>query len=147
MKKNIFLIIAIVAIMASALVGCTGKNKPSTSSGGNNATPQRGGNVYDPKDHFAAVPVDIDFVENWMLPTDGVITEVELENTGLGIYRIRVQGITTAQCDNYISTLESKGMAKGFDKCVNADVVIDFTKTFLKDKPEESELTLRIYEK
>ena len=142
MKKNIFLIIAIVAVMALALAGCTGKNEAAPQN-----TAQRGGNVYDPKDHFTAVPVDIDFVENWMLPTDGVITEVELENEVLGIYRIRVEGITKAQCENYEKTLESKGMVFGFDSCNNGKVLIDFTKTYLKDKAEESVLTLRTYER
>ena len=145
--KKVFFVIASVAIMALVLVGCSGKsNSNSQSSNSNNSTQsasQGGGSTYNPRDHYTAVDVNIDFVENWMLPTDGVITEVIVENEVFGIYRVRVEGISKAQCEKYEETLKSRGMVFGFDTCNNADVVIDFTKTYLRDNPEDSTLTLR----
>jgi hypothetical protein len=152
--KKIIAITLVMVLALSLLTACGdgGGGSSNTPSGGNNtpsgnnSTPSgnNGGDTYDPKDHFTAVEVDIDFVEDWMLPTDGVITEVELENDVLMIYKITVEGISKAQSENYEKTLESKGMANFMDTWGNNDVSIDFTKTFLKDKPEDSSLVLRI---
>jgi hypothetical protein len=134
-------VIALAIGMVMVSCGSGNSNKQSVTSNGS------GTNNYNPKEHITAVPVNIDFVEDWMLPTDGVITEVKLENDVLGIYKIRIEGINKAQFKKYEKVLESKGMVKGFDKFSNDNVVIDFTKTYLRDKAEESVLTLRINKK
>lgn len=137
--KNIVITLAI----GLTLVSCGGNSKKQKAE----TATSESSSSYNPKEHFTAVKVNIDFIEDWMLPTDGVITEVEFEDAGLGIYRIRVDGISKAQCEKYEKMLESKGMVFGFDACNNGKVVIDFTKTFLKDSPEKSILTLRFYKR
>ena len=146
MKKKIT--IALVSVLLICfLIACSGKSNNASSNSSGSTQSGRASNAYNPKDHFTAVSVDIDFVRDWMLPTDGVITEVELEDKGLGIYRIRVQGITKSQCGNYEKTLEANGLAGFIDTYSNKEIVIDFTRTYLTDKAEESVLTLRIYER
>jgi hypothetical protein len=161
MRKHIFLVLALA--LAFTLAACggnetpaaltgSGTTPPTTQGGSDTTTPSstpdnNGGDHYNPNDHFTAVPVDIDFVEDWMLPTDGVITEVELEDEGLGIYMIRIEGISKAQKENFEKTLESKGMGNFMDTWSDDAVVIDFTNTFLEDKAEGSILILRMYER
>jgi len=140
-----------IGVMALAIgmfaVSCgSGGNKQQSGAATITANNKSSDN-YNPKEQFTAVPVNIDFVEDWMLPADGVITEVKLEDEGLGIYAVRIEGISKTQCEKYQKTLETKGMVFGFDACNNGKVVIDFTKTFLKDKAEDSVLTLHFYKK
>jgi hypothetical protein len=142
-KSMIALVIGLVVVSCS---GRSGNQQSGTAASetAQQATPSKS----DLRERYKEIErPKVEFIADWMLPTDGVITEFILEDEGLGIYKISVQGITKSQCEPYKKTLESKGMVKGFDTFSNNDVVNNFTNTFLNDKVEESVLILRIYKR
>jgi hypothetical protein len=146
--------IAIGLVMASC--GGRGGNQQSGT-----ATAESSGQAakVNLADHYEAVErPKVDFIEDWMLPADGILTEAKEENPVFKIWKFTVGGLNKAQYEKYQKTLEAKGMkvAAAVDKTYfndSAEISI-YTGYFREDGGgqrswgyESSSLTIRIAKK
>ena len=69
-------------------------------------------------DHYTAVTKpNIAYIEDWMIPTDGILAYVNEQIKGVQT-RMSVGGMTWAQYESYMKTLEKHGMTKNLNSSV-----------------------------
>ena len=108
-----------IAIMAIGMVmvfcgGGSGKQQ-STATGEPSAASIEKVNI---SDHYKAVAKpNIAYIEDWMIPADGILAYVNEEIKGVQT-RMSVGGMTWAQYESYMKTLEKYGMKKNLNSSV-----------------------------
>ena len=129
--KNSVITLAIGVVMVSC--GDRGGNQSgsATSENSGQAVQENLSKHYD-----AVERPKVDFIEDWMLPTDGILTDAKEENSVLGIWEFRVGGLNKAQYEKYQKALEAKDMkeAAAVDKTYyNDNVEISIHTGFFKE--------------
>ena len=100
--KNSLIALAIGLVMVSC--GGRGGNQQSGA-----ATPESSGQAAKENlsEHYDAVEMPkVEFIEDWMLPVDGILTEAKQD--GDTQWSFIVGGLNRAQYDKYLKTLEAK---------------------------------------
>ncbi len=165
MKKLIM--IALVLVLALSLAACGGNNTPSSNSGNSTPTPpaSQGSTSTTPPTsgtpeakpsyevdlsvYEAAEILDIEYIQDWMLPSDGVVT-VFIDNNGY--CQIDVGGIYQVELDKYVEQLKSNGMEAVDDsgkKFSIDDTQVEIVTTLMNEEPYEASksfISLYIYD-
>jgi hypothetical protein len=122
------------------VVSCGGGNSNKQSGA---ATPESSGQAatVNLSDYYTAVErPTVEYIDDWMLPTDGILTKVTDE--GFNTYTFIIDAINKAQYDKYISTLEARGMKK-FHSTYNASYRNDKAEIDIKDGSRENGAGMR----
>jgi hypothetical protein len=109
--KNSVIALAIGLIMAS----CGGGSSNKQSGSSTKETSKKESTAMMSRDELKKLHKEvempkIDFIEDWMLPKDGILTEAKQD--GGTQWSFTVEGIYKVQYDNYLKTLESKAQKK-----------------------------------
>jgi hypothetical protein len=110
MTKVNFKQMGLIAAMAIGLVSCGSKGNKQQSGDSSEAKTGQSATV-NLADYYTAVErPQVEHIEAWMIPADGVLTTAE--KSGGSVYQFVIGGMTNAQYEKYIETLKANGMKK-----------------------------------
>ncbi len=168
MKKLIA--ITLVLVIALSLAACGGGGSSSSSSRAGSSTPPASSTPptsssapvapsstpeakpsyeVDLSVYEAAEILDIEYIQDWMLPSDGVVT-VFIDNNGY--CQIDVGGIYQVELDKYVEQLKSNGMEAVDDsgkKFSIDETQVEIVTTLMNEEPYEASksfISLYIYD-
>jgi hypothetical protein len=136
--KNSVIALAIGLIMASCGGGSSNKQSGSSTEVSKKETTSMMSRDELKKLHTEVEMPKIDFIEDWMLPKDGILTKAKQD--GDTQWSFTVNGIYKVQYDNYLKTLEAKAekKASASDEVFSYNGInISIMKPNLKDNGED----------